>query len=147
MGYEFMSKLQPFSSMDLYEHNLIPFHLILDCCDFSEWTWYQVLQLYCETGDVINPKPSLCVHIHLLDIDDLQYLLCLVRQKTLTNSWTNFSICSKPTDSFQYTMQPYIGNLSELVWATKGSNISWKNEMRAWMQILWDVWHNTVQKS
>jgi transposase len=80
MGYRFISRDVKIAAIRLYERDLIPLHLILDCCDFSERTWYRILQLYRETGDVINPKPSLCGRIRLLDVDDLQYLLRLVRQ-------------------------------------------------------------------
>ncbi|KAG2069512.1 hypothetical protein BDR04DRAFT_1021191, partial [Suillus decipiens] len=35
-----------------------------------------------ETGDVVNPQPNrtLCGHLHVLDCEDIDCLLCLVRQ-------------------------------------------------------------------
>ena len=80
MVYRFISQDVKIATIWLFEWDLIPLDLILDCCNFSEHTWYQVLQLYGETSNVINSKPSLWGHIRLLDVDDLQYLLHLVRQ-------------------------------------------------------------------
>ncbi|KAF8230737.1 hypothetical protein L208DRAFT_1072033, partial [Tricholoma matsutake] len=53
---------------------------ILDCCDFSECTFYHILKLWRETGDVINARQSLQGCLHLLDHDDVQYLLQLIHQ-------------------------------------------------------------------
>ncbi|KAF8224519.1 hypothetical protein L208DRAFT_1310836, partial [Tricholoma matsutake] len=51
---------------------------ILDCCGFSEQTFYRILKLWKETGDVINPRKSLQGQLCLLDCDDVEYLLQLI---------------------------------------------------------------------
>jgi hypothetical protein len=59
MGYCFIGQDVKIAAIQLFECNLIPLELILECCGFSEQTWYCILALWRETGDVINPKPSL----------------------------------------------------------------------------------------
>ncbi|KAF9459108.1 hypothetical protein BDZ94DRAFT_1172319 [Collybia nuda] len=70
----------------LYEHNFLALDDILDYCGFSEHTWYYILKLWHNTGDIVPPKSSLhgytlhylCHLIHQnLDyfLDMLLYLL------------------------------------------------------------------------
>jgi hypothetical protein len=80
MDFHFISQQVKIAAIKLFERNLLPLEVILDVCDFSEHTWYHISKLWHEMGDVVNPKPTLCGHICLLDVDDLQYLLRLVRQ-------------------------------------------------------------------
>ena len=40
------------------------------------------MKLWCDTGDVINPKPSLRGCVHYLNCEDVQHLLCLVQQNS-----------------------------------------------------------------
>ena len=62
----------------LYERELLDLDDILDCCGFSELTWYRVLKLRRETGDVVNPKTSLQGWRRNLDQDDVIYLIQLI---------------------------------------------------------------------
>ena len=80
MGFRFISRDVKLAAIRLVERDLIPLEVVLDCCGFSERTWYRVLALWRETGDVINPKPSLQGRIRTLDVNDVQYLICLVQQ-------------------------------------------------------------------
>ena len=80
MVYHFISQDVKLAAICLIERDLIPLEVVLECCDISERTWYRVLALWRRTGDVINPKPSLRGRIWTLDVDDVQYLLRLVRQ-------------------------------------------------------------------
>ncbi|OJA21468.1 hypothetical protein AZE42_13558 [Rhizopogon vesiculosus] len=52
---------------------------ILSCCGFSESTWYQVLKLWRETGDVVNYPTSVRGRARHLDSENLEYVLQLVR--------------------------------------------------------------------
>ena len=64
--------------MNLYECELILLDNILDCVGFSEQTFYCVLSLWRETGNVIKYTHGLCGRPRLLVFGDLQYLLHLV---------------------------------------------------------------------
>jgi transposase len=68
------------AAIKLFEHDLLELHDILHCCGFSERTWYHILKLWRETGDVIKPSQSLHGRLRLLDCDDVDYLLCLINQ-------------------------------------------------------------------
>ena len=79
MPYRKISQDLKLAAMNLYEHELVSLDDILDCVGFSERTFYRVLSLWRETGDVIKYTHGLRGHPHLLVFDDLQYLLHLVR--------------------------------------------------------------------
>lgn len=83
MPFRKISRDLKLAAMNLYERELVSLDDILDCVGFSERTFYRVLNLWRETGDVIE-------HLHwhglrgrprLLVFDDLQYLLHLVRHR------------------------------------------------------------------
>jgi transposase len=80
MGFRKISRDVKVAAIRLYERQLLDLDNILDCCGFSERTFYRILKLWRETGDVINPKRSLRGRLRLLDHDDVDYLLELVRQ-------------------------------------------------------------------
>ncbi|KAF8835807.1 hypothetical protein BDN67DRAFT_912337 [Paxillus ammoniavirescens] len=68
------------AAIRLHERGLLCLQDILECCDFSERTFYRIVKLWCETGDVISQTQStLRGRPRLLDHDDLDYLLSLVR--------------------------------------------------------------------
>jgi transposase len=80
MSYRHISQDVKIAAIRLYEHNLLDLDDILHSCGFSMSTFYRILKLWCETGDVVK-----LVNMHLrgcprlLDHDDVQYLLCLVQ--------------------------------------------------------------------
>ncbi|KAF9059463.1 hypothetical protein BDP27DRAFT_1204815, partial [Rhodocollybia butyracea] len=68
-------------AINLYQRELLDLEDILDCVGFSERTFYRILALYRETGDVIRHHFGPIGHPHLLLYDDIDYLLCLVRHR------------------------------------------------------------------
>ncbi|KAF8836445.1 hypothetical protein BDN67DRAFT_876543, partial [Paxillus ammoniavirescens] len=68
------------AAIRLHERGLLHLQDILKCCNFSERTFYHIIKLWHETGDVISQTQStLRGRPRLLDRDDLDYLLSLVR--------------------------------------------------------------------
>ena len=47
------------AAVKLYERHLLDVDDILDCCNFSRWTWFRILKLWHETGDVVPETQSL----------------------------------------------------------------------------------------
>jgi transposase len=80
MGYHRISRDVKIAAIKLYEQDLLSLSDILDCCGFSERTFYQILRLWRETGDVIHPSRSLQGRLRSLDYNDVQYLLHLIRE-------------------------------------------------------------------
>ncbi|KAG2368818.1 hypothetical protein BDR07DRAFT_1222024, partial [Suillus spraguei] len=62
----------------LSEHDLLSLQDILDCCRFSEWTWYRIIKLWREMGDVINQPRTAPGRVRHLDHEDIDYLLQLL---------------------------------------------------------------------
>jgi transposase len=79
MGYRVISRDVKIAAVRLYEHELLDLEDILDCCGFSRRTWFRVLRLWRETGDVVTEKSSLRGRLRNLDQEDLRYLLMLIR--------------------------------------------------------------------
>lgn len=57
----------------------MPLETLLDVLDFSCSTFYYVLKIWEETGNVINHNYGLLGCIQILNHDDVEYLLCLVK--------------------------------------------------------------------
>ncbi|KAJ8579783.1 hypothetical protein M405DRAFT_105850 [Rhizopogon salebrosus TDB-379] len=70
------------AAIQLHQRDLLGFPDILECCEFSERTWFRILKLWRETGDVVNHQPSRtsCGCLHALDREDIDCLLRLVKQ-------------------------------------------------------------------
>jgi len=66
------------AAIHLYQLELLDLGNILHYCGFSMRTFYCILKLWHEMGDVVNPKTAVPGHNQLLDHDDVHYLLCLV---------------------------------------------------------------------
>ncbi|KAG2076546.1 hypothetical protein BDR04DRAFT_1204573 [Suillus decipiens] len=66
------------AAIRLSEHNLLSLQDILDCCRFSERTWYRIMKLWRDTGDVINQPRTARGRVRHLDREDIDYLLQLV---------------------------------------------------------------------
>ena len=84
MPYCKISRDLKFCSIRLYERELLSLENILDCVGFSERTFYRILRLYNDTGDVVQHRLGLGASLgrpRLLYFDDVDYLLQLVRQR------------------------------------------------------------------
>jgi transposase len=79
MVYRVISRDLKIAAVRLYERELLDLEDILDCCGFARRTWFRVLRLWRETGDVITEKSSLRGRLRNLDQEDLRYLLMLIR--------------------------------------------------------------------
>ncbi|KAG1882134.1 hypothetical protein F4604DRAFT_1537754, partial [Suillus subluteus] len=66
------------AAIHLYEQNLLSLQDILDCCRFSQRTWYHILRLWRDTGDVANHPRGVRGHVRRLEREDIEYLLELV---------------------------------------------------------------------
>ncbi|KAG2365884.1 hypothetical protein BDR07DRAFT_1353220 [Suillus spraguei] len=82
MGFRKISRDVKLAAIQLHERNLLSLRDILDSCEFSERTWFRILRLWRETGDVVNYQPSTATRgrLRALDCEDIDCLLCLVRQ-------------------------------------------------------------------
>lgn len=78
--YRKISRDVKIAAIRLYERELLELEDILDCCGFSEWTWYRILKLWRETGDVVPISQSLRGWLRFLDHEDVQYLIRLIHQ-------------------------------------------------------------------
>ena len=59
MGYRFISRDVKIAAVRLYERGLLDLEEILDCCGFAHRTWFCVLKLWHETGDVVPVRGRL----------------------------------------------------------------------------------------
>jgi len=67
------------ASIRRYERGLVRLQDILECCEFSERTFYRILKLWRETGDVVNHSQGVRGRPRLLDREDIDYIIRLVR--------------------------------------------------------------------
>jgi len=79
MGFRKISADCKLAAIRLHEHGVLTLETILDCCGFSERTWFRILKLWRETGLVTHPSSTHHGRLRILDTDDIQYLLRLVR--------------------------------------------------------------------
>ncbi|KII82766.1 hypothetical protein PLICRDRAFT_666830 [Plicaturopsis crispa FD-325 SS-3] len=80
MPFRKISRDVKLAAIKLYENDLLHLPDILNCCGFSERTWYRILNLWRTTGDVVGHRKRSTGRVRLLAHDDVQYLLRLVRQ-------------------------------------------------------------------
>lgn len=66
------------AALNLYETGQMSLADILACVGFSRRTFFRVLKLWRETGDVEKPRSRRLGRPRTLDFDDLQYLLRLI---------------------------------------------------------------------
>jgi transposase len=69
------------AAINLYNRNLLELEDILDCCEFSQSTFFRSLRLWRETGSVTKPSSLLRGRPRVLASEDLQYILQLVRAR------------------------------------------------------------------
>ncbi|OAX40795.1 hypothetical protein K503DRAFT_841438 [Rhizopogon vinicolor AM-OR11-026] len=82
MPFRKISRNVKLAAIQLHQCDLLPLCDIFECCGFSERTWFHILKLWRETGDVINRQPSRVLRGRLCTLDhkDIDCLLRLVRQ-------------------------------------------------------------------
>jgi transposase len=78
MGFRIISRDVKLAAIRLYELDLLDLDNILHSCGFSLRTFYRILKLWRETGDVVKPNTNRRGRPRILDHEDVQYLLCLV---------------------------------------------------------------------
>jgi transposase len=81
MGNRKISPDLKFAAMKMYEKGLMDLDDILDCVGFKERTFYRVLRLYRDTGEVVRPNSNLRGRPRKLDFDDSNYLVTLVNHR------------------------------------------------------------------
>ena len=69
------------AAMNLYEWNLLSLEQILDCVGFLESTFWHTLQLWRETGDVVNHPKGSPGCPRTLHFDDVNYLIQLINHR------------------------------------------------------------------
>lgn len=67
------------AAIKFYEGDLLPLVDIPDCLRMSEHTFYQVLNLWNNTGDVVQHTFGICSCPCILHFDDIDYLKQLVK--------------------------------------------------------------------
>jgi transposase len=68
------------TAIRLHERNLLDLDDILDCCGFSKRTFYRVLKLWHETGDVVPSRSMHHGRRRHLEREDVDYLKDLIHQ-------------------------------------------------------------------
>ncbi|KAF8833709.1 hypothetical protein BDN67DRAFT_1053636, partial [Paxillus ammoniavirescens] len=79
--YRKISRDVKITAINLYERNLLNLEQILDCVGFSERTFYRILQIWRETGDVVQHTHGTPGRPRLLHFNDVNYLLRLVNHR------------------------------------------------------------------
>lgn len=79
MGYRFIHRQAKIAAIRLYERDLLELEDILDICGLSRRTWFRILKLWNETGDVVQKPSQRRGRKRFLDKEDLDYLLELIR--------------------------------------------------------------------
>ena len=70
------------AALNLYEGEVLPLPDILACMGFSKRTFYHVLKLWRETGDIVSHQRAAHTgHPHLLHYDNIQYFLRLIQHQ------------------------------------------------------------------
>ena len=78
--YRAISRDVKIAAIQPAERQLLPLKDILLCCGFSRRTFYRILKLWRETGDVINNLPVQRGGPRTLHHTDIHYLLQLIQQ-------------------------------------------------------------------
>ena len=78
MGYRFIHCQAIIAAIRLYERDLLDLENILDICGFSQHTWFRILKLWNETGDVVRKPTQHAGQARHLNKKDLDYLLELI---------------------------------------------------------------------
>ncbi|KAG1725774.1 hypothetical protein EDD22DRAFT_789656 [Suillus occidentalis] len=79
--YRKISRDVKLAAINLYERRHLSLHNILTCVGFSESTFWRVVKLWRETGDVVSSTCSLRGRPRVLHCDDVLYLIRLIRHR------------------------------------------------------------------
>jgi transposase len=79
MGFRKISRDLKMAAIQLYIRDLLSLDDIQACCGFSLRTFYRIWRLWQDTGDVVRHSTTLRGRKRLLDQEDVDYLLSLVR--------------------------------------------------------------------
>ena len=74
MGYHFIHCQAKIAAIWLYECDLLNQEDILDICGFSQHTWFQILKIWNQTGDIVRKSTQRTVQACHLDKEDLDLL-------------------------------------------------------------------------
>ncbi|KAJ3536464.1 hypothetical protein NMY22_g6034 [Coprinellus aureogranulatus] len=80
MGFRHISRDVKVAAIRLHESDLLDLDDILDVCGFSRRTFFRILKLWRETGDVVKPDCQTRGRPRILIRDDIDYLLELVNE-------------------------------------------------------------------
>ena len=78
--YNTISRDLKLAAVRLWEGNLLALPDILNCCNFSRATFYRIIKLWQETGDVVSHTGRQHPHSRFLDATDIQYLNQLIEE-------------------------------------------------------------------
>jgi transposase len=79
MPFRKISRDVKLTAVKLHEQNVLSLEQILDCVGFSEHTFWYMIKLWHETGDVVQHSYGTPGHPQTLNFDDVNYLLQLVK--------------------------------------------------------------------
>ena len=78
--YHRISRDVKIAAVKLYDRGLLSLEDITSCCGLSHRTFYRILKLWHETGEVVAEKNSLTGRLRLLNYNDVQYLTRLIQK-------------------------------------------------------------------
>lgn len=78
--YHKISPQVKLAAVRLWEGNLLALPDILHCCNFSRATFYRIIKLWQQTGDVVSNKNTSHPRSRCLDATDVQYLNQLIEE-------------------------------------------------------------------
>jgi len=79
--YRKVSRDLKLCAIKMYELDILPLWLILDCVGFSLLTFYRILDLWVTTGDIVAHNFGTPGRSRLLHFDDVEYLVWLIRHR------------------------------------------------------------------
>ena len=135
------------AALNLHENGVLTLPDILASVGFSESTFYCVLWLWKETGDIVSHwHANKARRPHLLHFDDIQYLLHLVQHQP---DWflDELPHLLNKTTLYLFTMLLFTGNWNMLECLVRSSRLLQRNIMNHLKMIICDTWHSTVQNS
>lgn len=129
-------------ALNLHENGILPLSDILACVGFSEHTFYRVLKLWKETGNVVSHWHSNCKGWpRLLHYDDIQYLLQLIQHRPdwFLDELLNLLKHNCFISSHYTTIHR---ELEMLECPTRSWRLLQKKEMSHFEMIICDTWHS-----